>query len=207
MNFRELIEKYKPIIKENLVPIALAFLGLIFFGYGLIVFLNSSKSSNDITFQPSGQENQTSKNIVVDIEGAVIKPGVYRLVLDSRISDALVAASGLSSQADREWVAKNLNLATVLTDGAKIYIPRTGESVTESRGDKGATGATTIENGSSININMAGESELDSLPGVGPVTAQKIILGRPYSSIDDLLNKKIVGQKVFDQIKGRITIW
>ena len=60
--------------------------------------------------------------------------------------------------------------------------------------------------GTLININTSSQSQLEILPGIGPVTAQKIILGRPYGSVDELLGKKIVGTKVFDQIKERISV-
>ena len=122
---------------------------------------------------------------------------MYEIPQKSRIQDGLVAACGLSAKADRVWVyaAKNLNLAIKLTDGIRIYIPIVGEAV----------GNTSVLNASSagvvvgvlININTSSESQLDSLPGIGPVTAQKIIAGRPYGSLNELLDKKIVEATVF----------
>lgn len=205
MDRDELVAKYLPILKKNWLTVSLGTLGLTFFIYGLIGFLGGSHStSNEIIFEsantssPSSQLNHSQ--IVVDIEGALVRPGVYKLSLDARIQDALIASGGLSSDADRNWVEKNLNLAAKLADGAKIYIPRIGES------NVGSMGVAEIVGGG-ININTASEQELDSLPGIGPVTAQKIISQRPYSSIDDLLTKKIVSSKVFKQIKEKITIY
>lgn len=210
-----MIERLKPLVKENLIPLSLGSIGLIFFVYGLIALLGSSKGSNDIIFQP-GRENSASesavKNITVDVEGAVIKPGVYQLKGDTRVSDALVAASGLSAEADRSWIEKNLNLAAKLTDSSKVYIPRVNEtaasSKTSSFGVTTASGiqSSTANNLSLININTASLSELDTLKGIGPVTGQKIIDNRPYGSIDELLSKKIVGQKVFEGIREKITV-
>ena len=180
---------------------------MIFFAYGLIgLFLANKTSSDDIVFEASSQKNVIEvKTIFIDIEGAVVRPGLYKLSHDSRIQDALVVAGGLAASADREYIAKNLNLATKLTDGAKIYIPRVGEA-------ESMKGIASIKESAQaltgqININSATEQELDILPGIGTVTAQKIIRGRPYASIDELLSKKIVGSKVFNQIKDKITLY
>ncbi len=205
MNKDELIFKYLPLVKKHWLPLSLGALGMIFFVYGLMGLFLGNESDSNLVFEPSSA-NQTpieAKTIFVDMEGAIVKPGLYKLPQNSRIQDGLVAAGGLSAQADRSYVAKNLNLATKLVDGAKVYIPIEGEteSIKSATGIKGST----LEG--FINLNSASEGELDSLPGVGPVTAQKIIDGRPYGSIQELLNKKIVGGKVFDQIKDRITVY
>lgn len=208
----ELLEKYKELAKQNLIILALGLVGLTLFAYGLIsLFLASKATPQDIVFESnSAKQNKNddvkANSLTVDVEGAVVKPGVYNLPQGSRIQDALVASGGLSASADRDFIAKTINLATKLSDGAKIYIPKIGEDVkiTDSIGITSATGS--IAN-SQININTANEQVLDSLPGIGSVTAQKIIGARPYTSIEDLLSKKIVGSKVFDQIKDKITIY
>jgi competence protein ComEA len=146
----------------------------------------------------------SAKEITVDIEGAVQKPGVYSLSATSRVQDALISAGGLSDKADRSKVSKAMNLAAKLVDGAKIYIPQEGEQAMASSGDSGGQTVLGSETSSVININTASESELDSLPGVGPATAAKIIKGRPYSSLEELIQKKILGTKVFSNIKDKI---
>lgn len=210
MNTEELLDRYKPLLKRHWLPISLGFLGLIFFAYGLIGFFGASSGkagSSDITFESSSEEkvgeNKFSQ-ITVDVEGGVINPGVYKLSSDSRIQDALVAAGGISAAADRDWVAKNLNLALKLKDGMKVYIPgRGGSTMGVSNGSNvGAVGI-----GAQININSASVSELDGLPGVGPVTAQKIIDNRPYGAIEELLEKKIVSASVFEKIKEKISTY
>lgn len=178
---------------------------MIFFSYGLILFLGEGSKSEEIVFETEGSRSATEsieKKIVVDVEGAVIKPGVYSLPKDSRVKDALVKAGGLSLQADRDWVGKSLNLAIKLQDGYKIYIPRIGET-----GIMGKTSIMGTTENELINLNSATAKELDSLPGVGLVTAQKIIDGRRYSSIDELLSKKIVGASVFEKIKEKVTVY
>ena len=204
---QELLVKFFPIAKKYWLPLSLGFLGMTFFAYGLIWFFSGSYSaSNDVVFQPASTTSQNSElprtSIAVDIEGGVVRPGVYKLPLESRIQDVLILAGGLSESADRGWADKNLNLAARITDGGKIYIPRLGEGV---RGDNGDTGISVT--GVQININSASESELDNLVGVGSVTAGKIISARPYSSIDELLKKKIVSSKVFNQIKEKISVY
>lgn len=182
---------------------------MIFFAYGLIgLFAANKTSSEDIVFEASSSAKQNPsemKTIFIDTEGAVVKPGLYKLPQDSRIQDALVAAGGLSASADRNFVSKNINLAIKLTDGAKIYIPNISEAVSGSSVLSGSS--QTGGGGDLVNINISSQAQLEALPGIGPVTAQKIIAGRPYNSVDELLNKKVVGSKVFNQIKEKITIY
>jgi len=207
MDVQELISKYSPLIKKHWLLLSLGILGLIFFAYGLIGLFFASKTDTDgITFEASaGQSSQEVKTIIVDVEGAVVKPGVYKLPQESRIQDGLIAAGGLSAQADRQYIAKNLNLATKLNDGTKIYIPAIDEDTAKvPASDNSSQG---VIAGNTININTASESELDTLPGIGPVTARKITTGRPYNSISDLLDRKIVSSKVFDQIKDKIATY
>ena len=210
MNIQELLLKYSPFIKQNLLSLSLAALGMIFFAYGLIgLFISNNSSSNDVVFQASSdtsfQNSQKEiKTIFVDVEGAVVKPGLYKVPFDSRIQDALAAAGGLSASADRNYIAKNINLAIKLTDGAKIYIPNISESVNVG----GVLSVSDTTSASAlVNINTASQSQLEALPGIGPVTAQKIIVSRPYSSVQELLEKKIVGAKVFGQIKDKLSLY
>ncbi len=201
------------VFRKYPIPSCFAAAGLIFFVYGLIslsglhtedqiVFEDTKTSQNSVL----GQTTQnTGSVIVVDVEGAVIKPGVYRLSGDARIKDALIAASGLSLDADRGFVAKTINLAQKLTDGAKVYVPSQNQNAKVKT--QNYTEGSTISVDSQININTATASELDSLPGVGAVTAQKIIDNRPYADVQDLLKKKVVGNSVFEKIKDKITIY
>ena len=199
MDFQTFLDKYSPMLKRHWLPLSLGLFGLIFFGYGLIAFFGEARSSDrEIVFESGEQSLENEIQIKVDVAGGVINPGVYSLKFDTRIQDGLVAAGGLSENADREWISKNLNLAQRLADGTKIYIPKIGENV------KGIAGSIASDQ---ININTGSIEALDSLPGVGPITAQKIIDGRPYSTIDALLSKKVVGEKVFGEIKEKITVY
>lgn len=211
--FHSLLSRYKPFLKQHWIATSVGLFGLMFFIYGLIVLLASSKASEDVVFEPATEVKSASakQSIIVDVAGAVVKPGVYHLSSEARLQDALIAAGGLSGNADRAWVAKSLNLAAKLQDAAKIYIPTMSESSKGDTGDRGAIGglgSTGIVNSNQqMNVNTASQSQLESLSGVGPVTAQKIIDGRPYSSIDELLSKKIVGKSVFGKIKDKIAVY
>lgn len=203
----ELLNKYLPIVKRHFLPLLLGLVGLIFLVYGLIVFFGSAKKNDEVIFE-SGASTDTSvktmksqESLTVDVEGGVVSPGVYHLPISSHLQDALIAAGGLSQEADREWVAKTINMASKLADGAKIYIQKVGEAVS------GTSTSSQSVVGSLVNINSASSTDLDKLPGIGAVTVQKIIDGRPYSTIDELLSKKIVGSKVFGQIKDKITVY
>ncbi|OGH48254.1 MAG: hypothetical protein A3A51_04530 [Candidatus Levybacteria bacterium RIFCSPLOWO2_01_FULL_39_10] len=193
-------EKLISFSKGNILALIIAGIGIVLVFLGLIqIFQNSSKNSG-LVFEEDKEE--TSSEIVVDIQGAVIKPGVYTLKSNSRMVDVLSKAGGLSEDADRDWVEKNLNLAKKAQDGVKIYIPRVGEEILSN-----SSGSSVSESGSGgpvININLASKSELETLSGVGPVTAEKIINGRPYGDTGELLSKKIVGVSVFEKIKDYI---
>lgn len=210
MDNNEFSQKYSPYLRTYFIPLILGCLGLIFLGYGLIGYFVPKKDKQDILFEaasdsakidislsPAGQ-NKQQKLIVVDIEGAVQRPGVYKVAADSRMQDGLIAAGGLGEGADRELVAKNLNLATKLIDGMKVYVPFQGDGavITDA--------SVMIGNKTVININSASSQELDGLPGIGKATADKIISNRPYETSEALIEKKVVGQKVFEQIKDKI---
>lgn len=158
--------------------------------------------------QPAIASATSFPSLKIDVEGAVINPGVYSVASNARVQDALVAAGGLSSSADREIVAKTINLAARLTDGMKIYMPKIGDpSVTAIGGIQGSSDTSVLGSQTGlVNINTASSQELDALPGVGPATVQKIIVARPFSNTDDLIAKKAVSQSVFTKIKDLITV-
>jgi competence protein ComEA len=192
MNFEE--SRVLFFVKRNLLIVILVLAGLICFGYGLISLSSHEDTNNEITI---GEVESDVVKIKADIEGAVIRPGVYELSGDSRIEDLIVAAGGLSSDANREYITKNINLAQKITDASKVYIPREGE--------KAVLSSSSTESGL-ININTGSKAELDKLPGIGEVTAEKIINNRPYQSLEELVSKKIITSKVFEDIKDKVSL-
>jgi competence protein ComEA len=176
--------------KQNKLPIFIGLFGIILLGIGIFTALYSFDDSNSIEIiEPE------EKMIFIDLGGAVLNPGVYELPLGSRYKDLLSRAGGLSAEADRDWVEKNLNLAQELDDGIKVYIPSKGEAE-----QKGETLGLSLK----TNINKASSKELETLSGIGEVRAEKIIENRPYASIEDLKTKKIIPENVFEEIKTKI---
>ena len=188
-------------LRSNFLPLLLGILGIFFIAIGAIYTFTQTNREEPLMLD-SGSQSQT--NLVVDIQGALINPGVYELASGSRVQDALIAAGGFSADADRTWASRNLNRASKLTDGQKLYIPRVDEAGSP-QGTQGVlSGQVSLK---TVNINSSSLAELDTLSGVGQVTAQKIIDARPYSSLDDLVTKKIVTLSVFNKIKDKISLY
>jgi competence protein ComEA len=211
-------ERITTIFKEHGGAAFLGVAGILSIGYGILGMTGASSPDDRIQFESLHEDSMVvasgsasmDKDVVIDVSGAVENPGVYTLRGDSRVQDALIAAGGMSEQADRQQIAQNINLAAPLTDGMKLYIPFVGDDLAAS-GDSSNTssGTSTSVLGSQtarVHINTASLSELDALSGVGPVTAQKIIDNRPYQSVDDLVTKKALGQSVFAKIKDQIAL-
>lgn len=221
MDISAIQAKYAPVLRQYMFPIGLGLIGIVLLLYGLIASLNHKNASDilaeGISDKAISEEKSILKmpGIILDVEGAVMNPGVYELKKNARLQDALIAAGGLSDKADREKVAKGLNLASKVVDGGKIYIPFVGESSSVAIGGSTSLAQAGDSTDQSvmgdqtglININSATEQQLDSLPGVGIVTAGKIINNRPYARIEDLLSKKAVGQSVFGKIKDKISVF
>ena len=205
-----MIEKYQEFLSLFKLPLIFGCIGIFLLILAIVILTKQATTGADVVFTTTDASSGASLKIHIDVAGAVFSPGVYDLPANNRVQDALIAAGGLSATADREWIEKNLNQAAKLTDGGKIYIPSIDE-VIEGKAQisnskfqinqgQNLLGVTTGQ----VNINTASQSELEGLPGVGPVTAGKIISGRPYQTIVELKHKKIVGNALFEKIKDRI---
>ena len=190
---------------------------------GLAVVIAASGAGGEIVEGPgvatgavgapgSGDPGYAAGEIVVDVAGAVVKPGVYRVATGSRVGDAIAAAGGFSPRVDVEQVAVELNLAALLSDGSQIRVPSRDDA--SPNGGSGGTGPTHGGAGGGagsqiVNLNTASQSELESLPGIGPVTAGKIIESRggsPFSRIEDLRERGLVGEKTFESIRALVSV-
>ena len=190
--------------------VLLLLLGLLFVGVG--VFWNKASSHDNSSVEiinGSEDDAHVSGVIVVEVSGEVASPGVFELPVGSRVEDALKAADGLSGDADNGWVELSINRAAPLVDGQKIYIPQQGEGGSAkniggvSADDSGVLG--TISN--RVNVNTASVTELESLWGIGPVTAQNIIEQRPYSSVEELYEKGILKSNVWERNKDLLSVY
>ncbi|MCL1840225.1 MAG: helix-hairpin-helix domain-containing protein [Propionibacteriaceae bacterium] len=168
-------------------------------------------ASGSAAASASPAANPASPSVVpikVHVLGAVASPGVVTLAPGSRVEDALAAAGGLRGDAD----PAQLNLAAVVADGAQIVIgtkqdPQGQINGTEAAGAGAATGAAS---GAVINLNTASQAQLEQLPGVGPVTAQKIIAWRDqnkrFTSVSELQEVDGIGPKTFAQLEPYVTV-
>lgn len=162
--------------------------------------LIDTQQQNLITGESVPQEN-TSEKIIVDVAGAVNSPKVVELPADSRVADAISAAGGLTKDAD----TSQINQAAFLNDGEKIYIPEIGENE-----GSGFNTSSIAQKASKIDINTATSEELQTLNGVGPSTAEKIISYRSdvgyFKEIDELKNVDGIGDKTFEKLKDYIMV-
>lgn len=177
--------------------------------------LEVENETNEINVDEENSEKIAT--IKVHVSGAVKNEGVYELEEDARIADAIEKAGGVSDIANM----KNVNLASKLEDGMKIYIPKQGEDVLENNLEENSNNKETTLGGSGtnsnvgnekgkININKATKEELDTLPGIGESTAQKIIKYREergsFKNIEELKEVKGIGDAKYEEIKDLVDI-
>src|SRR5258708_4170685 len=186
------------------VPLSLA-LSLGALGFGAVSLFHTPASS---VSPPSGcvQVDETTSlpavTIAVDIEGQVTHPGLLLLEKSTekplRVADVIARAGGLLPGADATYIQKNMNLASIVSDGMKLYIPKTGEASSI----QGVLGASTV-NGI-VNVNTANLDELEKLQGVGATRAQTILDHRPYGSLEELKSKTKL-TSIIEKIKDDIS--
>jgi competence protein ComEA len=149
--------------------------------------------------------------VVVHVAGAVVSPGVRRLPLGSRVTDALDAAGGALPGAD----LPRINLAAPLVDGQQVYVPKPGEDVPVAAGGglpsgTGGAGTGGPVPGAPVDLNTATAEQLDTLPGVGPATAAAIIAHReqhgPFTSVDQLLDVRGIGEAKLEQLRDLVSV-
>lgn len=149
-------------------------------------------TSPEASFNVAGGEG-----LVVDVEGGVREPGIHHLPAGSRVADAIAAAGGYADTADLAAASRSLNLAAAVVDGQQIVVPVLGgEPVTD--GGEGL-----------VNLNRATQAELEELPGIGPVTAEKIITAReeqPFATLDELLSRDVLTARQLEGIADLVTV-
>jgi len=146
-------------------------------------------------------ESVVEQTLMIDVAGAVVSPGVYSLPLNARVFEAIKAAGGLKKGAD----ASDVNQARILKDGEQIYIYPTSQSFTSSSGTK-----KTVRKNGPIMINRASVKDFESLDGIGPVLANRIVAFRkangPFAVVEDLMKVPGIGSSTFAKFKEKLRV-
>ena len=184
-----------------------------------IIINNDMQIENNLVQNEENQENnlKEEEKVVVHVIGEVNNPGVVTLKEGARIIDAINEAGGKTEESD----LSKINLAYVIEDGTQIYIPRINENLNEIELMTQDAGSSTIISNSEtdneenskevkVNINTANKEKLETLPGIGETTAQKIIDYREangkFNSIEDIKNVSGIGDAKFNSLKDKITV-
>lgn len=198
----DLFERIMPVLQRFPVEAALVMLSVcsIVAGYLLTFAPTMLASPETVILDMSASSAKPHSTLVIDVAGAVRKPGIYRLKEGARLKDAIEAAGGYTNEVDLGVVGQSLNLARLLTDQDKVYIPLASE-MTENISLPLPNSPAPL-----VRINSATAKELEELPNIGSVTAEKIISSRPYKALEDLETRGILGRKTYDKIKDLISL-
>ncbi|HFR3473155.1 ComEA family DNA-binding protein [Streptococcus suis] len=166
-----------------------------------------TSSSSDLVEETSIEVSEEPSQLVVDVKGAVVKPGLYTLEADARVNDAVEAAGGLTSQAD----PKSINLAQKLSDEAVVYVASKDENISVVASTTTSSAMSQEEkNTSLVNLNTATEADLQTISGIGAKRATDIIAYREanggFKSVDDLNNVSGIGDKTMESIRPYVTV-
>lgn len=187
-------------VNENKKELVIGTLGICLMGYGFWKSYSDKVAKDSLVSVDPVELNTTmeKQKIMVDVSGAVQKPGLYALTSDARINDALVLAGGLASSADRGYVGRYINLAERLVDGMKIYIPLKDDPIPS----QSETLIEQKQKTQGVSVNSSSASEMEALWGIGEARAKQIIENRPYSSIDELITKAAIPSSVIERNKN-----
>lgn len=202
--------------KQKVIIIVIVIFMLLFIGYYIINKVNDAEYIKLETEENESIESTTAneeilkdeQDIIVYLTGAVKKPGIVKVKQGSRISDVIDVSGGINDEAD----LSRINLAYAVKDGQKVYVPSINDeeninTVTEEAGENVIEEDSTNKT-KKININTASQTELETLNGIGPSTALKIINYRSengnFKKIDDIKNVPGIGDSKFENIKNNI---
>lgn len=208
------------LVKRYFIEVVLIALATIITFTSFLIYINKADEIEAVEEDEpyiSSEIKDIPGKIFIDVAGAVEKPDVYEVTAGARLKDVIKKAGGLSYLADRNFVARNLNFAQIMNDQEKVYIPsyleiqmglftEIPQATPLTKAPMQSVALPEESTPDALGINSASAEELDTLPGVGKVTANKIIQSRPFSSIDELLNRKIIKRNVYENIKNLVTL-
>lgn len=167
---------------------------------GVVAYVRARPREVKVKKSAAVGASTSRRTVSVHVAGSVARPGLYDVKEGSRVADAIAAAGGASPDAMLDGV----NLAARVRDGEKVMVPRAGST------PQGAGGVDPVGGAAPVDINTAGIAELDTLPGVGPALAKRIVDYRerkgPFSSVDELDNVEGIGPGKMENLKGLVTI-
>jgi competence protein ComEA len=176
----------------------------------------TTASEREVVLEPTAVASERGvpappTTVVVDVSGGVVRPGLYRLREHGRVGDAIAAAGGFGPTVDAAAASTTLNLAQKVADGAKIHVPERGAQpvAADNRDNTAPATATEASTSGPVDLNSASQSELEALPGIGPVTAAKIIAARqeaPFRTVDELRERKVVGPATLEKIRDLVSV-
>jgi competence protein ComEA len=172
--------------------------------------INTPTNSEEISTtntQSNTDSNLPKCELFVEVSGAVNKPDVYCMDVNTLVIDAIKKAQGFNKLYAKRYVSRNINLASQLETNSKIYVPFEDEIIKENTiFDLKKISEGGNSDVSCVSINSGSLEQLDSLTGIGPATATKIVEGRPYKQLTDLKNVSGIGDVVFGNIKDKICL-
>ncbi len=187
----EILERYR-------VPIMGALFLLLLLA-GAVIYLRRPTPQPIEIMEPSPSPIPTPVQLAVYVTGAVVNPGVYYLPDGSRVEQALQSAGGPTAEADLNRV----NLARKVRDEEQVYVPEVGE-------ESPPVPSSSSSDGGELNINTATATELETLPGIGPTLAQRIVDYReahgPFAAVEDIMNVRGIGEGLFSEIRDLIAV-
>jgi competence protein ComEA len=192
--------------KGNVLQAILLTAGMLMMVVGVVQWLTESSKGDEVVIslpQNVPECNHHNEQLIVDVSGAVSKPGVYSVAAGGRMGEVIELAGGFADDVNVNWVAQQLNLAQPVVDGQKIYVPPRGEL--ESQSNESLPGIGSSQGLHVINVNTAPQSILEQLWGIGEVRAEAIIQNRPYSSIEELRTKANIPSNVLERNQAKIS--
>lgn len=223
-------DEFKELLFKNILYVLLGFL-LVGGCLGFLVSKQYLGSSCNLAVAPESTTSDTtaensSKELEIDLSGAINNPGVYTLKEGARLSDLFALGGGFTNTTSASWVSKNMNLSKPLIDSSKIYVPFEWEVASEftytllplinedTLQGVSSPGSDTVEStdtttedtpSGTINVNTASLDDLDALQGIGQSYAQKIIDNRPYSNFEEFKENSKIPQSTAENIKDLIS--